>query len=118
MENRLSSLERIVEYDLIVVLKHLTMNDKMSLRVSSTTLLRWIDEIENTFNIWSMDGADSTRLKRLVDEICTVQGKTFKREYALQIFYLNFINRILKSVSLKIVVKIVGLVKATKFFLS
>ena len=75
----------------------------MSLRVSSTTLLRRIDEIENTFNIWSMDGAESNGLKRLIDEICTVQGKLFKREYALQIFIelykLNFKECLLKNSS-------------------
>ena len=42
----LSGLERMVEYDLIVVLKYLTIKDKMLLRASSTTLRRRIDELE------------------------------------------------------------------------
>ena len=46
MENMLSGLERMVVYDLIVVLKYLTKKDKMSLRASSTTLWRRIEELE------------------------------------------------------------------------
>ena len=90
MENMLSGLERMVVYDLIVVLKYLTKKDKMSLRESSTTLRRRIDELENTFKIWRIRKVvDSTRLRRLADEICTIQGITFNRKYALQTYNLN-----------------------------
>ena len=82
MENMLSGLERMVVYDLIVVLKYLTKKDKMSLRESSTTLRRRIDELENTFKIWRIsEVVDSTRLRRLADEIRTIQGNTFNQEY-------------------------------------
>ena len=81
MENMLSGLERMVVYDLIVVLKYLTKKDKMSLRESSTTLRRRIDELENTFKIWRIREVDSTRLRRLADEIRTIQGNTFNQEY-------------------------------------
>ena len=79
MENKLSGLESMVVYDLMVVLKYLTKKDKGSLRASSTTLLRRIDELEkNTFKIWWIHGeVDSSRLKRLSDEIRTIQGNTF-----------------------------------------
>ena len=84
MENMLSGLERMVVYDLIVVLKYLTKKDKMSLRESSTTLRRRIDELENTFKIWRIGGVvDSTRLRRLADEIRTIQGNTFNQEYTI-----------------------------------
>ncbi len=53
MENMLSGLERLVEYDLIVLLKYLSKKDKMSLRASSTNLRRRIDELENTFKVHS-----------------------------------------------------------------
>ena len=77
MDNMLSGLERMGEYDLIFVLKYLTKKDKMSLRESSTTLRRRIDELENTFKIWRIQGVvDSTRLRRLSDEIHTIQGNT------------------------------------------
>ena len=86
----LPGLERMGVYDLIVVLKHLTKRDNMSLRTSSTTLRRRIDELENTFKIWRIDGeVDSSRLRKLSDEICTIQGNTFNREYALQTYNLN-----------------------------
>jgi len=89
MENMLSGLERMVEYDLIVVLRHLTKKDKMSLRASSTTLRRRIDELENTFKVWRIGEVDSTRLRRLSDEIHTIQGNTCNREYILQTYNLN-----------------------------
>ena len=89
MENMLSGLERMVVYDLIVVLKHLTKKDKMSLRASSTTLRRRIDELENTFKVWRIGEVDSTRLRRLSDEIHTIQGNTCNREYILQTYNLN-----------------------------
>ncbi|XP_023326053.1 uncharacterized protein LOC111699580 [Eurytemora carolleeae] len=75
MENKLSGLESMVVYDLMVVLKYLTKKDKGSLRASSTTLLRRIDELEkNTFKVWRIHGeVDSSRLKRLSDEIRTIQ---------------------------------------------
>ena len=38
MENMLSGLERMVVYDLIVVFKHLSKKDKMSLRATSVQL--------------------------------------------------------------------------------
>ena len=83
MENMLSGLERMVEYDLIVVLRHLTKKDKMSLRASSTTLRRRIDELEKTVKVWRIRGdVDSTRLRRLSDEIHTIEGNTFNQEYA------------------------------------
>jgi len=82
MENMLSGLERMVFYDFIVVLKYLTKKDKMSLRASSTTLRRWIDELEKTFKVWRIHGdVDSTRLRKLSDEIHTIQGNTFNQEY-------------------------------------
>ena len=78
----LSGLERMVFYDLIVVLKYLTKKDKMSLRASSTTLRRRIDELEKTFKVWRIHGdVDSTRLSKLSDEIHTIQGNTFNQEY-------------------------------------
>ena len=80
MEIMLSGLERMVEYDLIVLLKYLSKKDKMSLRASSTTLRRRIDELENTFKVWRICGkVDSSRLRRLSDEICTIQGINFSR---------------------------------------
>jgi len=62
----------------------------MSLRASSTTLRRRIDELENTFKVWRIRGVvDSTRLRRVSDEIRTIQGNTFNREYILQTYNLN-----------------------------
>ena len=78
----MSGLERMVFYDLIVVLKYLTKKDKMSLRASSTTLRRRIDELEKTFKVWRIHGdVDSTRLRKFSDEIHTIQGNTFNQEY-------------------------------------
>jgi len=79
MENMLSGLESMVEYDLIVVLKYLPKKDKMSLRASSTTLRRRIDELEKTFKVWRIGEVDSTRLRRVSDEIHTIQGNTFNQ---------------------------------------
>ena len=45
----------MVEYDLIVVLKYLN-TDKMSLRASSITLHRRIDELEKIFQVWRIRG--------------------------------------------------------------
>ncbi|XP_023342546.1 uncharacterized protein LOC111712217 [Eurytemora carolleeae] len=74
MENKLSNLESMVVYDLMVVLKYLNKKDKGALRASSTTLRRRIDELEKTFKIWRIHGeVDSVRLRRLSDEICTIQ---------------------------------------------
>ena len=74
MENMLSGLEKMVVYDLIVVLKHLTKKDKMSLRASSTTMLRRINELENTFKVWRIYTGDSINLRKMADEICYIQG--------------------------------------------
>ena len=94
MDNMLSGLERMVEYDLIFVLKYLTKKDKMSLRASSTTLRRRIDKLEKTFKVWRIQGVvDSTKLRRLSDEILTIQGNTFNREYILQTYNLNTLER-------------------------
>ena len=71
----LSGLERMVEYDLIVVLKYLTKKDKMSLRASSTTLRRRIDELENTFKIWRIRGRVDKNKLRTVADIGIIQGK-------------------------------------------
>ena len=81
----LSGLERMVVYDLIVVLKLFTKKYKMSLRASSTTMRGRIDELENT-KVWRIRGeVDSTRLRRLSEEICTIQGNTFNRVYNIYI---------------------------------
>ena len=74
MENMLSGLERMVVYDLIVVLKHLTKKDKMSLRASSTTMLRRINELENTFKVWRIYTGDFINLRKMADDICYIQG--------------------------------------------
>jgi len=80
MENKLSNLESMVVYDLMVVLTYLNKKDKGALRASSTTLRRRIDELEKTFKVWWIHGeVDSVRLRRLSDEICTIQGNTFSR---------------------------------------
>ena len=79
MENMLSGLESMVDYDLIVVLKYLPKKDKMSIRASSTTLRRRIDELEKTFKVWRIGEVDSTRLRKLSDEIHTIQGNTFNQ---------------------------------------
>ena len=79
MENMLSGLESMVDYDLIVVLKYLPKKDKMSIRASSTTLRRRIDELEKTFKVWRIGEVDSTRLRRVSDEIHTIQGNTFNQ---------------------------------------
>ena len=80
MENKLSSLESMVVYDLMVVLKYLNKKDKGLLRASSTTLRRRFDELEKTFKVWRIHGeVDSVRLRRLSDEICTIQGINFSR---------------------------------------
>ena len=90
MENKLSSLERMVEYDIIVMLKHLTKTDKMSWRATSTTLRRRIVELEKTFKVWRIHGdVDSTRLRKLSDKIHTTQGNTFNRESILQTYNLK-----------------------------
>ena len=97
MEVMLSGLERMVEYDLIVLLKYLSKKDKMSLRASSTTLRRRIDELENTFKVWRICGkVDSSRLRRLSDEICSIQGNTFNKECAMHIsiYFLEFFIQI------------------------
>ena len=73
MENKLSSLERMVEYDLIVVLKYLTIKDKMSLRASSTTLRRRIDELEKTFKVCRIRRVDKNKLRTIAD-INIIQG--------------------------------------------
>ena len=73
MENKLSSLERMVEYDLKVVLKYLTKKDKMSLRASSTTLRRRIDELEKTFKVWRIRRVDKNKLRTIAD-INIIQG--------------------------------------------
>ena len=73
MENKLSSLERMVVYDLIVVLKYLTKKDKMSLRASSTTLRRRIDELEKTFKVWRIRRVDKNKLRTIAD-INIIQG--------------------------------------------
>ena len=75
MENMLSGLERMVEYDLIVVLKYLTKKDKMSLRASSTTLRRRIDELEKIFKVWRIrERVDKNKLRTVAD-IGIIQGK-------------------------------------------
>ena len=75
MENMLSSLENMVEYDFKVVLNYSALKDKMSLRASSTTLRRRIDMIENTFKVWRIGGVvDSTKLRRIADEIKIIKG--------------------------------------------
>ena len=80
MENMLSGLERMVEYDLIVVLKYLTKKDKMSLRASSTTLRRRIDE----FKIWKICGdVYSNDLRSLADDISIIQGNLIRRQHSL-----------------------------------
>ena len=71
----------------------------MSLRVLSTTLRKRIDELENTFKIWRYEKLrctrfDSTRLRRLADEICIIQGNTFNRQYALQNYNLNTLETV------------------------
>ena len=54
----------------------------MSLRSCSKTVRGRIDELENTFKVWRIGGVvDSTRLRRLADEIRTIQGNTFNQEY-------------------------------------
>ena len=69
MENMLSGLERMVEYDLIVVLKYLTKKDKMSLRASSTTLRRRIDELEKIFKVWRIrERVDRNKLRTIDEE--------------------------------------------------
>ena len=74
MENMLSSFEKMVEYDLIVVLKYLTKKDKMSLRASSTTLRRRIDELENSFKVWRIRGRVDKNKLRIIADIGIIKG--------------------------------------------
>ena len=74
MENMLSGLERMVVYDLIVVLKYLTKKDKMSLRASSTTLRRRIDELENSFKVWRIRGRVDKNKLRIIADIGIIKG--------------------------------------------
>ena len=70
----LSSFEKMVEYDLIVVLKYLTIKDKMSLRASSTTLRRRIDELENSFKVWRIRGRVDKNKLRIIADIGIIKG--------------------------------------------
>ena len=77
----------------------MSVKDKMSLRVLSTTLRKRIDELENTFKIWrnerfGYEYFDSTRLRRLAEEIRTIEGNTFNRQYALQNYNLNTLETV------------------------
>ena len=72
----LSSFEKMVEYDLIVVLKYLTKKDKMSLRASSTTLRRRIDELENSFKVWRIRGRVDKNKLRIIADIGIIKGNT------------------------------------------
>ena len=70
MENTLSGMERMVEYDLIVLFKLLTKKDKMSLRAASSTMWRRVNELENTFKVWRVSSKlDHTNIRRLADEV-------------------------------------------------
>lgn len=47
----------------------------MALRIVNTTMLRRINELENTFKVWRpVHGVDAIKLRRLADEIQIVQG--------------------------------------------
>ena len=70
----LSSFEKMVEYDLIVVLKYLTIKDKMSLRASSTTMRRRIDELENSFKVWRIRGRVDKNKLRIIADIGIIKG--------------------------------------------
>ena len=74
MSEPLSELEKMVAYDLKSVLGYLTRKDKMSLRAASTTLLSRINELETTFKVWRIEKVNSTKLKRVADEISIIQG--------------------------------------------
>ena len=74
MSEPLSELEKMVAYDLKSVLGYLTRKDKMSLRAASTTLLSRINELETTFKVWRIEEVNSTKLKRVADEISIIQG--------------------------------------------
>ena len=74
MSEPLSELEKMVAYDLKSVLGDLTRKDKMSLRAASTTLLSRINELETTFKVWRIEKVNSTKLKRVADEISIIQG--------------------------------------------
>jgi len=74
MSEPLSELEKMVAYDLKSVLGYLTRKEKMSLRAASTTLLSRINELETTFKVWRIEKVNSTKLKRVADEISIIQG--------------------------------------------
>ena len=75
MENTLSGMERMVVNDLIVLLKLLTKREKISLRAASSTMLRRIDELENTFKVWRVSGnLNDFEIRRLADEVRIIQG--------------------------------------------
>ena len=74
MSEPLSELEKMVAYDLKSVLGYLTRKEKMSLRAASTTLLSRINELETTFKVWRIEEVNSTKLKRVADEISIIQG--------------------------------------------
>ena len=74
MSEPLSELEKMVAYDLKSVLGNLTRKEKMSLRAASTTLLSRINELETTFKVWRIEKVNSTKLKRVADEISIIQG--------------------------------------------
>ena len=63
--------------DLIVVLKNLNKKDKMSLRASSITLRRRIDELEKIFQVWRIrERVDKNKLRTIAD-IGIIQGNNY-----------------------------------------
>ena len=46
----------------------------MALRAGSKTLLKRIDDLENTFKVWKIKRVDSNKLRRIADEIQIIEG--------------------------------------------
>ena len=63
--------------DLIVVLKNLNKKDKMSLRASSITLRRRIDELEKIFQVWRIRGRVDKNKQRTIPDIGIIQGNNY-----------------------------------------
>ena len=52
----------------------LSKKDKSALRAGSKTLLKRIDDLENTFKVWKIKRVDSNKLRRIADEIQIIEG--------------------------------------------
>ena len=78
MEVNKPGLERMVVYDFISVLKYLNMKDKMCLRAVNTNLHSRINQLEDTFKVWSVGNVNSAKLMRVADEIQIIEDLTLK----------------------------------------